>query len=291
MELYKQSTKLRPLLFFETFINNIVLNKYQDMFYFPLNPSQENFKGQGLITYYKAEYEENEPYIPVKLYFKDSLEKLFKAEINKTSKLLIERRDELEYQNINTDIFITRQISRINKLKIICESITIQRLLVSEVINTIAANLEEIKGHLSETPKQALIIKRTNPFFEPIVKNSVLKKLYEVAVDYQILDDEVVYENSFIEIFNSNKPQLLKDKIVFACDNQIATFYLTCIKVFFTNLKHSTISKSNSFYNKKNKLLNENDLNKAKNLYEKKKEISSHTKLAKAIDDIFSMQK
>ncbi len=69
MALYKESTKTNPLLFFETFINDKVILKHEDMFYYPINPSQENYRDQGYLTFYKDSYEEDENPIPEKIFF------------------------------------------------------------------------------------------------------------------------------------------------------------------------------------------------------------------------------
>ncbi len=273
MGLYQESTKTRPLLFFESFIDNDKLIKYEDMFYeYSFNLSQENFREQGYIKYFQDSYED-EPATPIIEYFQNTLNRLLVAQVNITQGLLEERRNELEHQNISTDIFIQRQLLIVNKLKTASESLAIYKDLFLNTLNQIEINLKAINPPYNRTPEKAPEIKRSNPFFEPKDKITIthLKKLYEIAVDKFIVDDQEVFEETFIAVFSSNKPELLKEKIYFSCNNLVATFYLNCIMDFFKNLSHSSITKSKSFHNKQRKLLIQNDLDKAKNYYKKKR--------------------
>lgn len=270
MTLYKNSTKIRPLLFFETFINNKSLMMFEDMFYnSPINPSQESFKQEGYIKYYKDSYVD-EPFAPVIEYFKDKLEKLLKTEIYITNVLLTERSDELEYQNTETDIFIQRQLSRIEKIKASCDSITVCKELVIETINILEKNIRNTNSHLRQPNSRVIKIKTNKPFFDPKVRRDKLIKLYNITIENGIIDEEEVSQTAFLNVFMSNNPEALNEKIIFASDNQVATFFLNSISILFNNLSHSQISRSKSFFNKRGKLLNQNDLDKAKTLYEKK---------------------
>jgi hypothetical protein len=295
MGLYQESTKTRPLLFFESFIKKDKLIRYEDMFYkYSSNLSQENFRKQGYIKYFKDSYE-NETVTPIIEYFKNNLERLLVAQVYITQKLLEERRNELEYQNITTDVFIQRQLLIVNKLKTSSESLETYKDLILKTLNQIEINLKAINPSLNSTPEKAPEIKRSNPFFEPNDKITIthLKKLYEIAVDKFIVDDQEVFEETFIAVFSSNKPELLKEKIYFSCNNLVATFYLNCIKGFFKNLSHSSITKSKSFHNKQRKQLIQNDLDKAKNYYKKKRYTDSDVFIAlkKDIEAIKPKQK
>lgn len=270
MALYKESTKTNPLLFFETFINDKVILKHEDMFYYPINPSQENYRDQGYLTFYKDSYEEEENPIPEKIFFKDYLEKLLKSQMFLSNQFLIERRDELEYQNIIADIFIKKQLIIINQLKVKINSITIYKEVFIKALDILEKNINEIDLVEQESTKKKLIVKTNNPFFEPKVNRAVLIKLYDIAVDHKIIDDEEVLEETFINVFMSNDPESLQEKIFFKVNNQYAAFFLICIKPLFEKLSFPQISRSQSFHNKNGKLLNENDLGKAKNLFEKK---------------------
>jgi hypothetical protein len=295
MGLYQESTKTRPLLFFESFIDNDKLIKYEDMFYeYSFNLSQENFREQGYIKYFQDSYED-EPATPIIEYFKNTLNRLLVAQVCITQGLLEDRRNELEYQNISTDIFIQRQLLIVNKLKTASESLAIYKDLFQDTLNQIEINLKAINPPYNRTPEKAPEIKRSNPFFEPKDKITIthLKKLYEIAVDKFIVDDQEVFEETFIAVFSSNKPELLKEKIYFSCNNLVATFYLNCIMWFFKNLSHSSITKSKSFHNKQRKLLNQNDLDKAENYYKKKRYTDTDVFIAlkKDIESIKPKQK
>ncbi len=57
MKLFQQSTKIRPLFFFECFIKIDKLMEYEDSFYNnPINPSQQSFKERGYKEYMKDTY-------------------------------------------------------------------------------------------------------------------------------------------------------------------------------------------------------------------------------------------
>lgn len=270
MALYKESTKTRPLLFFESFINNDKLTKYEDMFYnFPANPSQENYREQGYIKYLKDTYVD-EPVITITEYFKDNLKKLLQAEINFTKSLLIERKDEIEYFDSKSDIFFKKQLETIQLLKVENESITVCKELILETLNIIENYIKKLGNIGGKAPNLLPKIKTNKPQFDPKVNRRTLKKLYDIALDNKIIDDEIVAEEDFLNILTSNSPESLENKFVFTCDNQVATFFLNQIAVLFYNLTHSEISKSKAFINKGGKILNQNDLDKAKTLYSKK---------------------
>lgn len=286
MNLYKKSTKTRPLLFFETFINNKALIMFEDMFYNnQINPSQEIFKKEGYIKYFKDSYED-EPFVPVVEYFEEKLKHLMKNEILITNLLLAERRDELEYENVKSDIFIQKQLTKIEVIKANCESLSICKNVVLEAIVTLEKNIKETTGHIIQPKLRVIAIKTNKPFFEPKIKRSKLIKLYDIAIENKIVDEDIVSQETFLEVFTANNPKALENKIIFFSDNQISTFFLNTIIVLFDNLSHSQISKSESFYNRKKKLLNLNDLDKAKSLYEKKERNKVFLNIEKDIESL-----
>lgn len=270
MGLYQESTKTRPFLFFESFLKNDKLIKYENMFYdYPINLSQEKFREQGYIKYFKDSYED-EPVTPIIEYFKDGLEKLLKAQVFTSKVLLEERKDEIEYFNIKPNIFAQKQLEIIQNLKVKTGSITVCRGIILESLNILEEEIKKFNLGISQEPSMFTNIKTNNPFFEPVVQRKTLQKLYDVALDNRIIDEEVVTENDFLKILTSNDPEVLENKFIFSCNNQVATFFLNTMNVFFLNLTHSKISKSKSFINKNGKIFNESDLNTAKTRYSEK---------------------
>lgn len=284
MELYKASTKTQPLFFFESFIDSSTLEKYENLFYdSPLNPSQEAHREHGFIKYYKDLYED-EPEIPITEYFKTNIETLLNAQVRTTELLLLRRRDKLEYQNIKIDSFIQRQLNIIQLLKERTDSITVCKQLITDTINRLEILVKLTGNGIIQVPKILPKIKTNNPYFEPIVGRKVLIKLYDVAIDNRVFDEEVVTQSDFLDVFMSNTPQSIENKIQFHCDNLTATYFLNSIMVLFNNLKHARIVDSKSFYSKGGKLLIQRDLDKAKSTYEKKALKKSYSKIQKEID-------
>lgn len=286
MELYKKSTKTRPLLFFESFINNEVLKKYEDMFYnYPINPSQKPFRELGYITYTKDVYED-ENFSTLILYFKEDLEKLLSAELDITKALLIKRRDKLEYLSYKTDVFFDRQLSIIHTLKVKLESITVSKDLLKNTIEKLEDCIKKTSINLHHTPRRLSEIKTNKPYFEPKVTKKILDKLYDVAIGNDLIDDDEVSQSDFLNVFMTNTPEKTESIIKFHCDNQTATYFLNAIMVLFKNLKHARIADSKSFFSKGGKLLNQADLDTAKNRYEKKINKKVFLNIQKDIDVI-----
>ena len=157
---------------------------------------------------------------------------------------------------------------------------------MTEALNALEKNIIEIGSIQQKSPKKKLRTKTNNPFFEPKIKKAGLIKLYDLAVDHRIIDDEVVPEETFLNVLMSNNPEALDNEIIFSADNQVATFFLNCIMPLFRNLSHSQISKSLSFRNKYGKLLNQNDLDKANFLFNSKPKNQSSLKLEKEVNEI-----
>lgn len=101
-------------------------------------------------------------------------------------------------------------------------------------------------------------------FFEikPEIKISTLRKLYDVAVELQIVDDIKLSETAFINVLTGN-PTETDDFFIFKSDNQISVHFINCIQPLFNNLTSSQISKSKSFYNKNKKVLCQTDIDTA----------------------------
>ena len=263
MEEYKTSTKSRPLFFFESFINNDNLKGYEDKFYNePINPSQESFRDLGYIIYINDLYINDEPFKPVRVYFKSNLESLLKTQLNLTNKLLIERRDELEYQNTKSDIFLSQQLIRVHNLKVGSESIDVCKELILEVLDELESNIKVIGGNIIKSTLRLAKVKTNNPYFEPVVGRATLVKLYDIAYENGILDDEEISQEDFLNVFMSNNPEDLERKIRFKCKTREAVFFLNSIEILFKKFSSTKIERSKSFYTKRGYMLNHNIIDK-----------------------------
>jgi hypothetical protein len=292
MALYLHSTKIKPLLFFESFIQNEKLIKYEEMFFeYPINPSFESNRELGYIEYTKDFYDENEEFKPVREYFQVALRSLLENQIYITKQLLAERKDELEYQNIEADIFLKKQLSIIESLKENLDKITVCKRLVSDSLISLEKNIKIIVGNDAISIPVNFKVKTNNPFFEPKVKRKALIELYNIAIENGVIDEEVISEGVFLDVFMSNNPKGLENKIIFNVDNQKATFFLNAIIPLFNNLSHSQISKSESFYNKLKKLLTQRDLDTAKSRSKRKPSSPWQQALKSEIDKIIPKEK
>ena len=117
MQLFKESTKFKPLLFFETFLNKETLMKYEDNFYNHTNNSQVNYREQGFIEYYKDSYKLNEPVTLVRVYFKDYFEMFLTTQVTKTLSLIEIRTDDLDYDITKINFFITNIQQKMHFIK------------------------------------------------------------------------------------------------------------------------------------------------------------------------------
>lgn len=287
MPLYQNSTKLKPLLFFDSFISDQNLKKYEDDIYnFSINPSHESYNELGYIEYTKDLYDESEEFKPVRVYFKETLQRLLEAQIIITNNFLTDRKNELEYQNIKADIFLDRQLKIIETIKQRMDSNTLCNDIVLSVLNTLEEKIKNLGENQKLIIPNNLNIKSNKPFFGPKVKRNTLIELYNISIDYGIIDDEEVIESDFLAVFMSNTPHKLENKIVFNVNNQVATFFLNCIMKFFEKLTHAQIVKSQSFLKKSKTYFTQTDLDTAKTRYSKKEISDEFLSFQKAIDAI-----
>lgn len=91
------------------------------------------------------------------------------------------------------------------------------------------------------------------------VKRSFFKKLHSLLIDLDMIDDIVVNEDSFLDVFTSVKPQI-ESQIRFIKPNPIVAYLLKSLEPFFYNFNAVTIEKSQCFKNKQGKLFQTADL-------------------------------
>lgn len=279
MSLYNESTKLKPLLFFETFINNEKLTEYETIFYGDWgNPSQTSSKQEGFIEYIKDFYTENRienvtiiKQSKTKEYFSVSLSKLLYANVSISIAFIEKANLKLEYLNIKSDTYLLRQLIKIQNLKDSINENMLCQDIIKEVLYALQKKIRAISKLSVKFEKKNLRLTNSTYFeVKPITKKSTLKKVYYIAIELDIIDDEMVSENEFLNVLMSSNPSLENNKIKFKANNQVSTLFIDLISNLFEKLTHSQISKSKSFNNKNGKTLNQQDLDTAKNRYIKK---------------------
>ena len=91
------------------------------------------------------------------------------------------------------------------------------------------------------------------------VKRSFFKKLHSLLIKLDMIDDIVVNEDVFLDVFTSVKPQI-ESQIRFIKPNPIVAYLLKSLEPFFYDFNAVTIEKSQYFKNKQGKLLQTADL-------------------------------
>lgn len=91
------------------------------------------------------------------------------------------------------------------------------------------------------------------------IKRSFFEKLYDATITLDLIDDVVIREELFIEVFTSPKPDP-SSKIQFTKPNSTVALYLKEIEPFFDNFNSTSIEKSKNFLNKQGKIITSTDL-------------------------------
>ncbi|MGK4566319.1 hypothetical protein [Flavobacterium sp. 3HN19-14] len=287
--LYQNSTSVKPLLFFETFVKKVTIEKYENMFFnSPINPSQTFNIEEGYIEYFKDLYSGEEEIKLTRIYFVDNLKSLLDVNLNLTLRLIEEREYELAHLNSKSDVFIESLLTKLNKLKENLPLISKYNSTVVESVNFLESNLLSKLG-VKRHDKKPIIFKSSKTYFD--LKEEVfpkhLRKLYAMTVNLEIIDYDLVTEEDFINIFCASLLPLNDIKFTFSTDNRTAITYLNTIRPFFKDLTVSRIASSKTFYTKQNsKVLNENDINKV-NSYLRSSGTEKYDLLTKSIKAIF----
>ena len=116
--MYSTSTKVSPLLFFETFLKKGSVLEYKKQFYhYSINHSFVSNENEGYIEYIKDFYEDSEEVVPVKIKFKDRLRELIQLQYNISIRLSDERVNEIKNTEPNAKIYVNRQIQIMSTLR------------------------------------------------------------------------------------------------------------------------------------------------------------------------------
>jgi hypothetical protein len=267
------STKTNPISYFEYFLREVTFKAYEKSFFEnPVNPSFQSNREEGYIYYLKSSYNnEEKPY--VKLYFKEELKKHLLLYYNISTSLISQRKDEIENTQKNANIYLERQLSKIDVIKKSIDYFESYQPLIFSVLEKLEKVLKNYivtEQNFTNTNHKIKKVNYSRSFFDlkEKVKISHLRKLYDLTISLDIIDDEVINEEDFITIFQSTKLPNENLKLIFNKNNRVVGYYIKEISYLFKDLTPRKIDKSQSFINKRGKLFNENDINKVNNYLE-----------------------
>ncbi|MFT4645940.1 MAG: hypothetical protein ACI8ZX_002363 [Planctomycetota bacterium] len=290
MDSKTNSTKTNPLKYFEIFLKEKSFNAYEKRFFeFQINPSFKPNRAEGYIYYLKESYVNDEkPY--VKLYFKEELKKQLILQVNISLSLINEKKDEIENTEKNANVYINRQLIKIVVIKNSINYSEIYQPIIFSVLEKLAKNIE---SYLEVEQRVANTIQNNNKIYSKSffdlkeeIRLSHLRKLYDFTSSVDIIDDEIITQEEFIEIFTLPKLPNKNLKLSFNKDNITIASYLKKIAYLFNNLTPRAIHKSQTFFNKQGKVLNENDINRV-NSSLKKNDTSKYDYIRIEIEKIF----
>lgn len=261
------STSNKPLLFLEVFLKQDNFDIFENAFYNnPTNPSFVAFREHGYVEYLDCEYL-NKDVVPIKIYFKDEIIKILTSQREKSIRLIIDKVEDIENSGNSTFNYINN--TKANMIDLL-EDLPSNNKLNKEIITVlkgISHTLFKLSKVRVSVRKLSLETTSKKGLFKPNLKTGKLKVIYNLALELQILDEHIVSQNDFINVFTHSNPKQIDDKIVFNIDNRIAFYFINNIKKHFSNLTPSAISSSESFFskpteNKKSILLKQNNIDK-----------------------------
>lgn len=265
MTLYKPSTEKEPLLFFSSFLNEHILNQYENNFYgYPINPSQIFDNDQGFIEYHKDCYEGGEK-PTVKIYFKEYLWKQLKTQSVISENFLIERKKEQEYNDVFSNRFVQKQLVLLESIMERAKNLSHADTTV-EILDDLKLKITSLLNHEGELKPKRIIkksLKITNPFFGNTERTTVrrLKKLYAEVLDIGLIDEEEVTEEVFVDVFTSAKPFDLEEQIKFNRGNYEAIYFIQELSAYFDKLEPAQIGKSKAFASKGDRTITDKTVN------------------------------
>ncbi len=242
------------------------------IFYNSINSVLDLFYTQTIITEnYNLIIERNKDFIFESWVGKNDTSDLidynkhFKLVLNYITKKSFECLENLEESN--KKIFLNAQLnlmfSCINKIE--SEELNDFKVVILNTLFTIVSDIQLKFSHLISYHKVFIKIQdnstNINSIFQPKpeIKISFFKELHTLLIELDLIDDVVVDEDVFLDVFTSNRPQTISE-IIFIKPNPIVAYFLKEIEPFFNNLNGVTIEKSKCFLNKQNKPLKATDL-------------------------------
>jgi hypothetical protein len=287
---HKNSTKEKPLLFFENFLQKENFEDFESSFYSNvINPSFKANLEKGYIEYVETDFVTGEVVLN-RVYFIKRLTIIFNNQIIITLKLIKDWTEEYLNRNDNVENYINNQTAKITKLRDNLDFQNSITTLISKYLNKIEVYLKEFDTNSVKNTS----IKVENPIIPSIslfglnqnIKGSHINQLYHSSCELEIIDFEDVSLDVFVKIFGSSVLIQNHNQIQFKADNQIIAFYFKCLRPYFRKLSHTTIVKSEMFLNKGGNAFTTGALDTALT-YSKKKPLTDLRQIQSEIEDIF----
>ncbi|KJD33993.1 hypothetical protein PK35_04455 [Tamlana nanhaiensis] len=203
--------------------------------------------------------------------FKESFPKI----IDKESKLAKKKIDdivlEINKNGNNANQFLITQLKHLNILAEKSKFVYPKLKFIESALESIISYLVDRYSLRESYKKRSSDFPTKFSFFDikPSIKSVLVESLYDSSVDLEIIDDEIVSEETFINVLTGN-PTASDEAIIFKCNNELAAHFINCIQPLFNNLSVAQIDKSKSFINKNMKVLNQADLDNANKRLRKK---------------------
>ncbi len=142
-------------------------------------------------------------------------------------------------------------LKELNEVLAVADSKYSESLKFKEVIQGLISFVCEKFSISINQPKVIIQSENYNSKFEPkdFMKKAVFEKLYDIAIDEDLIDDtEVTFEMFFNSLTERNPSQT--DYIKFRCFNNKMKSFIVSISCFFYNLKARSIEESGVFMTK-----------------------------------------
>lgn len=266
----QKSTSNKPLFFFQGFFEKKTFQTYERHFYEnEINPSMKSYKEEGYVEFMDCVYL-NEKIVPRRIYFKDEVLNLIVLQKNISIRLIKDKVEEIENLGNSPHNFISKTKQNIISLSKVLVYNNELYDGINNILNEITIALEVLRNRRFENKKLNNKYDIQNGYFAPLINVNKLNKIYQIALEMNILDEDLVTEEDFVTVFTHPNPKLIENRIVFNSDNRKAFFFINNIKKYFDNLTPSRMSNSFSFLsretqNKKSIILKQNNIDKINN--------------------------
>ncbi len=259
------------------FLRDIAINNIAER-YGSLVESQDYEK--GIIVYWGLFSDQHNTIEPVEALVTYNFYKEHKKELSKNANNVTKAIDKLVYDKSEASKPYKPLLQNINQeihyLQLRADKLYPDYIELSKALKFIENHL------LTRYQIKPIAIKRADEKlsyfgFKDTITRSRFRELYDVADKFEIIEFDVVDENTFLEVFLENPSS--PDRIIkFNCQNSVAKVFIEKIRPLFTSLTPKAIEKSGRFLTKRNTVLTETNYNRT--------EIKPTTKIDKIIQEM-----